>query len=307
MCGEARMFRAGLPADAVHAQPCFARTECFTPLVRRAVLAMAVGLGCAPAEIASFVPDPPVKTPVHAPTAPSGSAASPLAEPSAAEPAVANDKAIELPLSVDSFTASGAGSFQPPPSGFVGADAALDARWGKPWREHVPRVDLEKKPFETWAVSLAALAAAEIDKAASALAGKHDLPKLRKTWLATLSGDENGSASEQESFARLLARCHAAVEELDVAAAKVRSRVAKAQPSWLPKLIEDATPSHATHIVGSTEVATSYVRSEAEASVIDSANSLLATTRDPALERALPLAIGRNRASIMAFARKPKP
>jgi hypothetical protein len=186
------------------------------------------------------------------------------------------------------------------------ATAALDARWGKPWNEHLPKAVLSSHPeLDTWATSLARSAVLEIDTTAATVVDAHALATLRAEWLAALSGAENLS-SEPACFARLLAECRSAVEEVENTASKARASYGTRLPKWLPQWLADERDALALRIVANTGVAPSFVRYEAESKVEAAARELVTTTRDRVLDAETAAAVARQRASILAFARPPK-
>jgi hypothetical protein len=179
-------------------------------------------------------------------------------------------------------------------------DDSLDAKWGPPWRAHVPKVKLAEE-HDKWAVSLGHAALSVLRALSDGVVKAHRLADLRATWIATLEGGDN-TTTDGEAFDTLLAECRHAVEELDSVAKEKREGFDAMEPPAWDAYRATAAAAHAERIVSGTKAEPSYVGAEARASVDAALRALRAGVLDEAFATALPEA----RARIMLWAKKPQ-
>jgi len=179
-------------------------------------------------------------------------------------------------------------------------DDSLDARWGKPWREHLPLVFLPPA-FVTWAASLEGPAHSELEPVAARLVKAHMLRSARALWIEAQQGGAN-TTSALEAFTALLEECRRAVEDLESAAKEVRARYDAMEPPGWTTFRKRAVIEQEERITKGTKVDLRFVLMEATASVDGALNQARAKVLDPVFETD----VAEGRATIMTFARKQK-
>lgn len=252
---------------------------------------MALSAGCAHggAPLVVVRAHPPVKA-----DAPKPLASSPSADP---EPFVPERE--KIPAEPPSKYAVGPMT-APPTFSSALYDDTLDAKWTKPWREHLPQPQLTKE-HASWATTLATKVSSHVRLDIDRVIGLYALERERANWLSVASGAEN-STSAQEAFGELLATCRLAVTELETRAREQRSNVAGAvPPGWSTYRMETAIAlgSKATE---QTAVPAWYV----EKIVLASIDGALEVLRERALDAAFEPVLAEAHARIMAYTKKPK-